>query len=83
MRKNTRTGMLHKQLDPVRERKLKKMSPGGTEIIVIIVSPRRILRIEIPLGTSPKTMRPGNMKRGRELGAQVLGVKDTVEGTGA
>ena len=83
MRKNTRTGMLHRQLDPVRERRLKKMSPGGTEIIVIIVSPRRILRIEIPLGTSPKTMRLGSMKRGRELEAQVPEVKDTTEGTEA
>ena len=83
MMKNIRPGMPHKQLDPVRERRLKKMSPGGTEIIVIIVSPRRILRIEIPLDTSPKNMRIGIMKRGRELEAQVPEVKDTIDGTEA
>ena len=77
--KNIRPGMPHKQL----ERRLKKMSLGGIKIIVIIVSPRRILRIEIPLGTSPKTMRLGSMKRGRELEAQVPEVKDTTEGTEA
>ena len=83
MRKNIRTGMLHRQLDLARERRLKKMSPGGTKITVITVSPRRILRIEIPLGTSPKNMRIGIMKRGRELEAQVPEVKDTTEGTEA
>ena len=83
MRKNIRTGMLHSQLDPVRVRRLKKMSLGGTRTIATTVSPRRNLRIEIPLGTLPENMKIEIMKKGKEQEAQVPEVRDTIEGTEA
>ena len=80
MKRNIRTGMLHSQLDPVRARSLKKMSHGGIKIIATIVSTRRNLRIEIPLGTLPEIMKIGIMKTGKEQEAQVLEVRDITEG---
>ena len=83
MKRNIRTGMLHSQLDPVRVRRLKKMSHGGTKTIATTVSPRRNLRIEIPLGTLPEIMKIEIMKKGKEQEAQVLEVRDIIEGTEA
>ena len=80
MKKNIRTGMLHSQLDPVRVRRLRKMSLGGIRITATTVSPRRNLRIEIPLGTLPETMKIETMKKGKEQEAQVLEVRDIIEG---
>ena len=80
MRKNIRTGMLHSQLDPVRVRRLRKMSLGGIRITATTVSPRRNLRIEIPLGTLPEIMRTETMKKGKEQEAQVPEVRDIIEG---
>ena len=80
MRKIIRIGMLHSQLDPVRVRRLKKMSHGGTKTIATTVSPRRNLRIEIPLGTLPENIKIEIMKRGKEQEAQVPEVRDTIEG---
>ena len=80
MRKNIETGMIHRQLVPIRARRLKKMSLGGTRTIATTVSPRRNLRIEIPLGTLPEIMKIETMKKGKEQEAQVLEVRDIIEG---
>ena len=75
MRKNIETGMIHSQLVPVRARRLRKMSLGGTKTIVTIVTPRRNLRIKTPLGTLQKTM-----KRGKGQEAQAPEERDIAEG---
>ena len=74
MRKNTRTGMLPRQLDPVKEAKsLKKMRHGMTR-----GSTRRSLRIETLLGISL-----GTMKKEKEQGALAQEERDIVGETEA
>ena len=69
MRKSTRTGMLPRQLDPVKEAKsLKKMRHGMTR-----GSTRRSLRIETLLGISL-----GTMKKEKEQGALAQEERDIV-----
>ena len=77
MKRNTNTGMLHRQLDPAKGKSLKKMSLGGIRIIVekTIMSPRRNLRIEMLLDIIL-----GTLKIGKEQEAQVLEVRDITEG---